>query len=71
VGRHPSNPLFGRIEEHQQIYRQSDAIGQKWTIDPGFVPDHVAYDLVKEIYTHFGLSENLIPLFDENHNFVP
>ena len=71
VGRHPSNPLFGRIEEHQQIYRQSDAIGQKWTIDPGFAPDHVAYDLVKEIYTHFGLSENLIPLFDENHNFVP
>ncbi len=71
MGRHPSNPLFGRIEEHQQIYRQSDAIGQKWTIDPGFVPDHVAYDLVKEIYTYFGLSEDLIPLFDANHNFVP
>ena len=71
VGGHPSNPLFGRIEEHQQMYTQSDAIGQKWTIEPEFVPDQAAYDLVKEIYASFGLSEDLIPLFDENHNFVP
>ena len=71
VGRHPSNPLFGRIEEHQQMYTQSDAIGQKWTIEPEFVPDQAAYDLVKEIYASFGLSEDLIPLFDANHNFVP
>lgn len=71
VGRHPSNPLFGRIDEHQGVYTQPHAIGQKWIIDPRFVPDHVAYDLVKEIYIYFGLSEDLIPLFDENHNFVP
>ena len=71
VGRHPSNPLFGRIAEHQQMYTQSDAIGQRWTIDPGFVPDHVAYDLVKKIYASFGLDKELIPLFDTNHNFAP
>ena len=71
VGGYPSNPLFGRIEEHQQMYTQSDTIGQKWTIEPEFVPDQAAYDLVKEIYASFGLSEDLIPLFDENHNFVP
>ena len=71
VGRHPSNPLFGRIAEHQQMYTQSDAIGQRWTIEQEFVPDQVAYNLVKEIYASFGLSEDLIPLFDENHNFVP
>ena len=71
VGGHPSNPLFGRIEEHQQMYTQSDAIGTQQTIEPEFVPDWVAYDLVKEIYAYFGLSEDLIPLFDANHHFVP
>ena len=71
VGRHPSNPLFGRIEEHQGVYTQPHAIGMQRTIEPEFVPDQVAYDLVKEIYASFGLSEDLIPLFDENHNFVP
>ena len=71
VGRHPSAPLFSRIEEFQNVYTQSDAIGTQQTIEPEFVPDWVAYDLVKEIYAYFGLSEDLIPLFDANHHFVP
>ncbi len=71
VGRHPSNPLFSRVEEFQNVYMQSDAIGTQQNIEPEFIPDQVAYDLVKEIYTSFGLSKDLIPLFDENHNFVP
>ena len=71
VGRHPSNPLFGRIGEHQRVYTQPHAIGLQQIIEPEFVPDQVAYDLVKEIYASFGLSEDLIPLFDENYNFAP
>ena len=71
VGRHPSVPLFGIVEEFQHVYTQSDAIGNQQTIQPTFVPDQVAYNLVKEIYASFGLTEDLIPLFDENHNFVP
>ena len=70
VGGHPSNPLFGRIEEHQRVYTQPHAIGGQRTIEPEFVPDQVAYDLVKEIYASFGLTEDLIPLFDADHNFV-
>ena len=71
VGRHPSNPLFARVEEFQHVYTHSDAIGMQQTIEPEFVPDQAAYDLVKEVYASFGLTEDLIPLFDENHNFVP
>ena len=71
VGRHPSAPLFGIVEEFQHVYTQSDAIGNQQTIQPTFFPDQVAYNLVKEIYASFGLTEDLIPLFDENHNFVP
>ena len=71
VGTHPSNPLFSRVEEFQNVYMQSDAIGTQQTIEPEFVPDQVAYDLVKEVYASFGLTEDLIPLFDANHHFVP
>ena len=71
VGRHPSNPLFGEIEEFQHLYTRPDAIGLQRTIEPEFIPDQVAYDLVKEVYASFELTEDLIPLFDENHNFIP
>ena len=53
------------------MYTQSDAIGTQQTIEPELVPDQVAYDLVKEVYASFRLTEDLIPLFDTNHNFVP
>ena len=53
------------------MYTEPHAIGRPQTIEPDFIPDRVAYGLVKEIYTSFGLSEESIPLFDENHKFVP
>ena len=71
IGGNPSNPLFGRIEVFQHVYTEPHAIGQPQTIEPDFVPDQVAYNLVKELYASFGLSEESIPLFDENHKFVP
>ena len=71
IGGNPSNPLFGRIEVFQHVYTEPHAIGQPQTIEPDFVPDQVAYNLVKELYASFGLSEESVPLFDENHKFVP
>jgi hypothetical protein len=71
VGGHPANPLFGDGDRFQRVYTEPHAIGEQQTIEPEFVPDHVAYGLVNAIYTSFGLSEDLIPFFDENHNFVP
>ena len=35
------------------MYMQSDAIGLQRTIEPEFIPDQVAYDLVKEVYIFF------------------
>ena len=71
VGGHPANPLFGRIEEFKRMYEQSHMIGLQQTIESEFVPDQVAYNLIKGVYASFGLSEESIPLFDANHNFVP
>ena len=71
VGRHPLNPLFGKLDHEQSVYSSFDPIVSQLTVDPCFAPDKVAYDLVKPVYTSFELSEDLIPLFDENHNFTP
>ena len=71
VGRHPLNPLFGKLEHEQRVYNSSKPIVSQQTANPDFVPDHVAYDLVRPVYASFGLSEDLIPLFDENRNFTP
>ena len=35
----------------------------------GFVPDHVAYDMVTQVYSAFGYRSDDIRLFDENHFF--
>ena len=43
---------------------------QKRTVDLNFIPDHVAYDLVKDVYGSFGLDTQWIPAFDENGNFI-
>ena len=71
VGRHPLNPLFGKLDHEQSVYSSFDPIVSQLTVDPCFAPDKVAYDLVKPVYTSFELSEDLIPLFDEHHNFTP
>ena len=71
VGGHPRNPGFGLFEHHQRKYRSSGPIVSKQTVGLDFVPDHVAYDLVKEVYAAFKLGPEVIPLFDANHNFTP
>ena len=71
VGDHPANPWFGEGDRFQRVYTEPHAIGEQQTIEPEFIPDRVAYGLIKEIYTSFGLREDLIPFFDADLNFVP
>lgn len=67
---HPSNIGFSAFQDDRSVYRHSDPIVSKQTVDSNFVPDHVAYDLVKDVYDHFGLDERSIFFFDENGNFT-
>ena len=71
VGRHPLNPLFGKLDHERRVYNSFDPIVSHQTVNPCFDADRVAYDLVKSVYASFGLSDDLIPLFDENHHFTP
>ena len=67
---HPANMRFAAFQDEGNVYGHSDPIVSNRTIDSNFVPDHVAYDLVKEVYAAFGLNERAIFLFDENGNFT-
>ena len=71
VGRHPLNPLFGKLDHERCVYNSFEPIVSHQTVNPCFDADQVAYNLVKRVYASFGLSEELIPLFDENHHFTP
>ncbi len=66
----PSDPFFLTLENEKDIYMHSTPIVSEQIVDLNFIPDHVAYDLVKDVYDHFGLDEQWIPFFDENHNFT-
>ena len=70
IGGNPSNPIFGRYADNIKIYQSSRPIVSERTIESEFVPDHVAYDLVKELYKIFGLDAEWIPDFDEEGNFT-
>ena len=67
---HPSNIGFAAFQDERSVYKQSDPIVSKRTVDSNFVPDHIAYDLVKDVYDRFGLDERSIFFFDENANFT-
>ena len=67
---HPSNIGFSAFQDERSVYKHSDPIVSKQTVDSNFVPDHVAYDLVKDVYDRFGLDERSIFFFDENGNFT-
>lgn len=71
VEGNPGNPLFGAFERSRHEYDQVEPIFSKQTVNSDFIPDEVAYNLVKEVYAAFGLSEDSIPLFDANHKFTP
>lgn len=70
IGGHPASTLFGLLPIGQGVYGQPQPIISKRTVNPDFVPDHVAYDLVKEVYAYFGLNYGDIPDFDEHGNFI-
>ena len=67
---HQTNVWFTAFQDERDVYRHSHPIISKRTIESNFVPDHVAYDLVKEVYAAFRLDERAIFLFDENGNFT-
>ncbi len=70
IGEHPTDPLFGKTPGGTKVYQSSRPIVSVRTVESGFVPDHVAYDLVKELYETFGLDAKWIPDFDEEGNFT-
>ena len=70
VGGAPVSNAFGIRPDGRCIYESSRPIVSKRAVDPDFVPDHVAYELVKEVYACFRLDEQWIPAFDENGNFI-
>ena len=57
-------------EDDINVYEGSIPIVSKRTVNPDFVPDHVAYELVKEVYDCFKLDDQCIPAFDEKGNFI-
>ena len=66
----PSNIPFAALQDERNVYRQSLPIISKLPVEPDFNPEHIAYDLVKDVYDSFGLDAQWIPAFDENGNFI-
>ena len=66
----PANIAFAAFQDERNVYRHSHPIVSKRTVESNFVPDYVAYELVKEVYDCFRLDERWIPAFDENGNFI-
>lgn len=61
------------FDREQRVYEHSVPITsqpQHTPVDPDFVPDHVAYNLVKDVYDYFGFDKAYIPAFDEDGNFI-
>ena len=67
---HPANIRFATFQDERSVYEQPYPIISKRSVDSNFVPDHVAYDLVKDVYEHFDLDEQWIHFFDESGNFI-
>ncbi len=70
LGGNPSNPFFGTSPGGTRAYQGSQPIISTKTVESDFIPDHVAYDLVKELYKSFRLDVEWIPDFDEEGNFI-
>ena len=66
----PTYPTFGAFLDERGVYEGTTPIhSERWTCN-NFIPDHVAYGLVKDVYAAFGLDARAIPAFDENRNFI-
>ena len=66
----PTYPTFGAFIDERGVYEGTTSIHSKQRVPSDFIPDHVAYDLVKDVYAAFGLDTQAIPAFDENGNFI-
>ena len=66
----PTYPTFGAFIEERGMYESTTPIHSEKRVPNEFIPDHVAYDLVKVVYAAFGLGTKAIPAFDENRNFI-
>lgn len=52
------------------IYAQLQRNGST-TVEHNFVPDREAYQMVKQVYAHFGITDpRSISAFDENGDFI-
>ena len=69
-GGAPTDLVFGLYLDETDEYNSSSPIISERTVEPDFIPDHVAYELVKEVYEYFGLETQRIPAFDESGNFI-
>ena len=69
-GGAPTHLVFGLYLDETDEYNSSYPITSKRIVESDFVPDHVAYELVKDVYEYFGLEPQWIPAFDENGNFT-
>ena len=70
VGGSPVSNAFGIRPDGRCIYESSRPIISKQTVERDFNPEHVAYDLVRDVYGSFGFDKQWIPAFDENGNFI-
>lgn len=66
----PTYPTFGAFIDERGTYEGTTPIQTQKRVPCDFIPDHVAYDLVKDVYASFGLGTKAIPAFDENGNFI-
>lgn len=66
----PTYPTFGAFIDERGVYEGTTPIHSEQRVPSDFIPDHVAYSLVKEVYASFGLSAQAIPAFDEKQNFI-
>lgn len=69
-GGAPTDLVFGLYLDETDEYNSSSPITSKRIVESDFVPDQVAYELVKDVYEYFGLEPQWIPAFDQNGNFI-
>ena len=49
----PTYPTFGTFIEERGVYEATYPIHSERRVHNDFIPDHVAYDLVKDVYANF------------------
>ena len=66
----PTYPAFGAFLDERGVYEGTAPIHSVLWAGYNFNPDHVAYNLVADVYAKFGLGAKAIPAFDENRSFI-